>query len=256
MKKRIVIKVGSAVLTENNHIAKERMLNLVTLIANLKKKYDVVLVTSGAVAAGYAALKLDKSKQIGKKALAAAGQPILMTSYKKKFDIYNIDTAQILLTEDDFDSRKRTKMFQEIINAHLNNDILPIVNENDITSTPEQLFGDNDQLSANVAYAIDAELLVILSDIDGYYDANPDKHKDAKLYKVLDHIPKDALKEDFTPKNPFATGGIVTKLMAADFLLKYNKKMFLCNGFDLESARSFLLEDKHTLGTLFKPSND
>jgi glutamate 5-kinase len=254
--KRIVIKVGSAVLTEKNQIAKERMLNLVTLIAHLKKKYDVVLVTSGAVAAGYAALKLDKSKQIGKKALAAAGQPILMTSYKKKFDIYNIDTAQILLTEDDFDSRKRTKMFQEIINAHLDNDILPIVNENDITSTPEQLFGDNDQLSANVAYAIDAELLVILSDIDGYYDANPDKHKDAKLYKTLHKIPEGALKEDYTPKNPFATGGIVTKLMAADFLLKHNKKMFLCNGFDLSSAESFLLEGEHTLGTLFIPEGD
>lgn len=253
MKKRIVIKVGSAVLTEKNQIAKERMLNLVTLIAHLKKIYDVVLVTSGAVAAGYAALKLDKSKQIGKKALAAAGQPILMTSYKKKFDIYNIDTAQILLTEDDFDSRKRTKMFQEIINAHLENDILPIVNENDITSTPEQLFGDNDQLSANVAYAIDSEILVILSDIDGYYDANPDKHKDAKLYKVLHEIPKNALKEEYTPKNPFATGGIVTKLMAADFLLKHNKKMFLCNGFDLSSAESFLLDGEHTLGTLFTP---
>jgi glutamate 5-kinase len=253
MKKRIVIKVGSAVLTEKNQIAKERMLNLVTLIAHLKKKYDVVLVTSGAVAAGYAALKLDKSKQIGKKALAAAGQPILMTSYKKKFDIYNIDTAQILLTEDDFDSRKRTKMFQEIINAHLQNDILPIVNENDITSTPEQLFGDNDQLSANVAYAIDAEILIILSDIDGYYDANPDKHKDATLYKELSQIPEGALKENYTPKNPFATGGIVTKLMAADFLLKHHKKMFLCNGFDLSSAESFLLHGEHKLGTLFKP---
>jgi len=113
--KRIVIKVGSAVLTQNNNIAKERMLNLVSLIAEVKKKYDVVLVTSGAVAAGYSSLKLDKKKQIGKKALAAAGQPILMTSYKKKFDIYGIDTAQILLTEDDFDSRKQTTMFQEII---------------------------------------------------------------------------------------------------------------------------------------------
>ena len=79
-KKRIVIKVGTAVLTDNNNIAKERMMNLVTLIANLKKTYDVILVTSGAVAAGYSTLKLDKSKQIGRKALAAAGQPILMRS--------------------------------------------------------------------------------------------------------------------------------------------------------------------------------
>lgn len=249
---RIVIKVGSAVLTHKNKIAKERMLNLVSLIAKLKEKFDVVLVTSGAVAAGYSALKLDKNKQIGKKAIAAAGQPILMTSYKKKFDIYDIDTAQILLTEDDFDSRKRTKMFQEIIDAQLDNNILPIVNENDITSTPEQLFGDNDQLSANVAHAIDAELLVILSDIDGYYDKNPQENKDAKIYKVLNELPEGVLKDDATPNDPFATGGIVTKLKAADFMMKHCRKMFLTNGFDLSAAESFLLYDKHTLGTLFE----
>ena len=249
---RIVIKVGSAVLTNKNQIAKERMLNLVHLIAKLRKEYDVVLVTSGAVAAGYSALKLDKSKQIGKKAIAAAGQPILMTSYKKKFDIFEIDTAQILLTEDDFDSRKRTKMFQEIIDAHLDNDILPIVNENDITSTPEQLFGDNDQLSATVAHAIKADLLVILSDIDGYYNKNPQEHDDAKIYSVLNELPEGTLKDDMTPNNPFATGGIVTKLKAADFMMKHGRKMFLTNGFDLSSAESFLLEDKQISGTLFE----
>ena len=251
--KRIVIKVGSAVLTYKNKIAKERMLNLVSLISKLKEKYDVVLVTSGAVAAGYSALKLDKNKQIGKKAIAAAGQPILMTSYKKKFDIYDIDTAQILLTEDDFDSRKRTKMFQEIIDAQLDNDILPIINENDITSTPEQLFGDNDQLSANVAHAINADLLVILSDIDGYYDKNPQENDDAKIFKVVHEIPKEMLEDKATPNNPFATGGIVTKLKAANFMIKHKRKMFLTNGFDLSSAESFLLDDNHRLGTLFMP---
>lgn len=251
--KRIVIKVGTAVLTENNNIAKERMMNLVTLIANLKKTYNVILVTSGAVAAGYSTLKLDKSKQIGKKALAAAGQPILMSSYKRKFGIYDIDTAQILLTEDDFDSRKRTLMFQEIINTHLDYDILPIINENDITSTPEQTFGDNDQLSAHVAYATNADLLVILSDIDGYYDKNPRDFKDAKLIKVITEIPKEALADDSSANNAFATGGIVTKLKAADFLMKRGKKMFLCNGFDLSGAESYLFKGEHTLGTLFKP---
>ncbi len=254
--KRIVIKVGSAVLTQNNEIAKERMLNLVNLIAKLRKKYEIILVSSGAVAAGYSALKLDKSKQIGKKAIAAAGQPILMSSYKKKFDIFGMDTAQILLTEDDFDSRKRTKIFQEIIEMHINNNILPIVNENDITSTPEQLFGDNDQLSASVAYALDSDLLIILSDIDGYYDKNPSEHKDAKIFKVLTELPKGALEDEATPNDPFATGGIVTKLKAADFLMKRGKKMFLTNGFDLSAAESFLIDKKHTLGTLFAPKKN
>lgn len=253
--KRLVIKVGSAVLTHNNKIAKKRMINLVKMIAELRDKYNVILVTSAAVAAGYSALKLDKSKHISKKAIAAAGQPILMSSYKKKFDIYEIHTAQILLTEDDFDSRKRTKMFQEIINTHLDNEILPIVNENDITSTPDQIFGDNDQLSANVAYATDAELLVILSDIDGYYDKNPREYEDAKLYKIINELPKDALNDNASPSNDFATGGIVTKLKAADFLMERGKRMFLCNGFDLSAAESFLLEDKHTLGTLFQPKD-
>ena len=239
-------------LTHENKIAKERMLNLVHLIAKLRKKYDVVLVTSGAVAAGYSALKLDKTKQIGKKAIAAAGQPILMTSYKKKFDIFEIDTAQILLTEDDFDSTKRTKMLQDILDAHLNNDILPIVNENDITSTPEQLFGDNDQLSAHVAHAVGAELLIILSDIDGYYDKNPQEFSDAKMFEVMHEIPKELLQDDATPNNEFATGGIVTKLKAADFMIKHGRKMFLTNGFDLSAAESYLLDEVYISGTLFE----
>lgn len=176
-----------------------------------------------------------------------------MTAYKKKFDIYDIPTAQILLTEDDFDSRKRTKMFQEIIDAHLENNILPIINENDITSTPEQLFGDNDQLSAHVTHAVGAELLVILSDIDGYYDKNPQEFEDAKLYKTVNELPQSVLIDTSTPNNEFATGGIVTKLKAADFLISRKRKMFLCNGFDLGAAESFLLRDKHELGTLFEP---
>jgi len=137
----------------------------------------------------------------------------------------------------------------------LENNIVPIINENDISSTPEQLFGDNDQLSANVAHAIKAELLVILSDIDGYFDKNPSEHKDAKLFKVLDEIPKGALREEVSPNNAFATGGIVTKLMAANFLMQHGRKMFLSNGFDLKSTESFLLDDKHELGTLFIPKN-
>lgn len=253
---RIVIKVGSAVLTQDNQIAKERMLNLVSLIAKIKTKYDVILVTSGAVAAGYATLKLDKKKQIGKKALAAAGQPILMASYKKKFDIFDIDIAQILLTEDDFDSRRRTKMFQEIIDALLANGILPIVNENDISSTPEQLFGDNDQLSANVAHAVDANLLVILSDIDGYYDKNPKEHSDAKIYPLIQKLPESALLDEATPNNEFATGGIVTKLKAAHYMMKRGRQMFLCSGFDLSAAESYLLDQKQTLGTLFSASEE
>lgn len=250
--KRIVIKVGSGILTENGTIAKERMLNLVTLIAKLQKEHEVILVSSGAVASGYTALKLDRKEHISKKVLAALGQPILMSSYKKKFDIFNLDTAQILLTEEDFDSRKRTAICTEIIETLLSNRIIPIVNENDITTTSEQVFGDNDQLSAHVAHYMNAELLVVLSDIDGYYDKNPKEHADAQLLKTVHTIPNEALNASHTPNNAFATGGIVTKLIAADFLMKRGRKMFLCNGYNLEAIERYLLQGEHTCGTLFE----
>lgn len=251
--KRIVLKVGSSVLTEDGEIAKERMYNLVSFIAELRKKYEVVLVTSGAVSAGYTTLKLDKRKDISKKVLAAVGQPILMSSYKKKFDIYDVDTAQILLTEDDFDSRKRTEIFRQIINTSLEKGILPIVNENDISSTPDQLFGDNDQLAARVAHHTKSELLVILSDIDGYYDSNPSDNPDAKILKEVNTLTEKELQASHSPNNEFATGGIVTKLVAADFLISKGREMFLCSGFDLTTAKEYLLEGRHNKGTLFKP---
>ncbi|WP_457743397.1 glutamate 5-kinase [Sulfurimonas sp.] len=251
--KRVVFKVGSSVLTNLDNIAKERMLNLVSLLAQARQKYEVILVTSGAVAAGYTALKLDRKKEVSKRVLASVGQPILMSSYKNKFDIFNVDIAQILLTEDDFDSRVHTKIFQQIIERTLANDILPIINENDISTTPEQLFGDNDQLSAHVAHYINADILIILSDIDGYYEENPKTNPDAKLRKVVTEIKDEELNQEHSPNNEFATGGIVTKLKAAKYMIDKKREMFLCNGYDLSSAREFLFENNYTKGTLFCP---
>lgn len=249
--KRIVIKVGSSVLTEINTIANERMLNLVSLIAEARKKYEVILVSSGAVAAGYTALKLDRDKHISKKVLAAIGQPILMSGYKDKFDIYGIDTAQILLTEDDLDSRTHTEIFQQIIDKILENGILPIVNENDISTTPEQLFGDNDQLSAHVAHHTNSDKLIILSDIEGLYDSNPKDNPKAKIRKIVNEIKEEELTQKFVPSSKFASGGIVTKLKAAEYIMAQNKEMFLCSGYDLSTAREFLMNDIHNNGTLF-----
>jgi len=251
--KRVTLKVGSSVLTNNNSIAKERMLNLVSLIAELRKKYEVILVSSGAVAAGYTALKLDRKKITSKKVLAAVGQPILMSSYKSLFDIYDIDTSQILLTEEDFESSPHIDIFNQIIDAQMDNDIMPIVNENDITTISDQVFGDNDQLSAHVAYHTRSDLLVILSDIDGYYDKNPIDHKDAKIIPELNSIPQSALNQAHSPNHEFATGGIVTKLMAANFLMERGKQMFLCNGHDLVTAHEYLLDGIQNKGTLFLP---
>jgi len=253
---RITLKVGSGVLTENNEIAKQRMLNLVSFIARLKQRYDIILVTSGAVAAGYTALELDRNKNISKKVLASIGQPILMSSYKAMFDIYDIDTSQILLTEEDFESLPHIEIVKQIVDALVDNEILPVVNENDITTISDQVFGDNDQLAAHVAHYTDSDLLVILSDIDGYYDKNPTTHDDASIIRHISEIPVKALDENHSPNNEFATGGIVTKLMAAKFLMNNGRKMFLCNGYDLTTAEEYLLEGIQNKGTLFEPQPD
>jgi len=249
--KRIVIKVGSSVLTERTDIAKERMLKLVSLISECRKKYEVILVSSGAVAAGYTAVQLNRNVPTSKKVLASIGQPILMSSYKNKFDIFDVTISQILLTEDDFDSRVHTQIFQDIMERTLKNDILPIVNENDISTTPDQLFGDNDQLSGHVTHYTDADMLIILSDIDGYYDKNPHEHKDAKILKIVNTITEEELAQTVTPNSEFATGGIVTKLKAAQYIIENKKEMFLCSGYDLTAARDFLIHGIHNKGTLF-----
>lgn len=249
--KRIVIKVGSSVLINGDDIATERMLNIISLIVDLRKKHEVILVTSGAVAAGYTAVKLNKLVPTSKKVLASLGQPILMSSYKSLFDIFDVTISQILMTEDDFNSRPHTEIFQEIIERTFKNEILAIVNENDISTTPEQLFGDNDQLSAHVTNYAGADLLVILSDIDGYYDSNPKDNPKAKIRKQVNELTEEELNQEFTPNSKFASGGIATKLKAAQYIMEKDLEMFLCNGFDLTAARSYLLDEVHEKGTLF-----
>lgn len=252
--KRIVIKVGSAVLTEQNRVAKERMLALVELIADLKSSYEVILVSSGAVAAGYTELKLDKSLLENRQTLAAIGQPLLINSYNKKFSGFHITVSQLLLTADDFDSRKRTSNAQKAIEVMLQNNIVPIINENDVTGVEELVFGDNDRLSAHACFFFECDMLVILTDIDGYYDKNPKTHDDAKIKKVVHSISEEELRIKEEPGSTFATGGITTKLQAADFLIKRGRQMFLTSGFDLGYIRSFLLDGEHTRGTLFTKS--
>lgn len=253
--KRIVLKVGSAVLTEQNRIAHERMQNLVDLIAELKEKYEIILVSSGAVAAGYTELKLDKKVIANKQALASIGQPILLTRYKKKFDRYGIIPAQVLVTAANFNTLEQSKRVVETIDTLLENGAIPIINENDATATAELELGDNDQLSAYAAYHFNADMLVILSDIDAYYDKDPNTHDDAKVCKVVHLITKEELEREVTPNNTFATGGIVTKLKSAHYLLEHETPMFLASGFDLSDIRSYLLDGKHEGGTLFTPEH-
>ncbi|TLD85351.1 glutamate 5-kinase [Helicobacter sp. MIT 11-5569] len=252
--KRIVIKVGSAILVENQRINLARIEALAQLIAKLRSAYEVILVSSGAVAAGYTELKLDKTNLSNKQALAAIGQPLLMQIYANVFEKHKITTAQVLLTAYDFDSRKHTQNARNAMEVLLENKVLPIINENDVIATGELKylgFGDNDQLSAHVTHFFDAYLLAILSDIDAYFDANPKENPNAKMRKVVTQIFEEELHAEATPNNAFATGGIVTKLKAAKFLLEHQKEMFLSNGKDLEVLHDFLMCNIHEKGTLF-----
>lgn len=253
--KRIVIKVGSHVLTENGTVAKPRMMALVELIATLKaNKYEVVLVSSGAVAAGFTLLPLDRSTIANRQALAAIGQPLLLSMYQENFAKFDLLCSQVLLYAEVFESQEHTQHAKDAIDKLLENNVLPIINENDTVSVQELVFGDNDRLSAHVAHYFDANLLVILSDIDAFYDKDPNQYDDAKRRAVVTYISKEELEAAHTPTNEFATGGIVTKLQSADFLMKHGREMFLASGFDLADVRSFLIDGEHRGGTLFTTS--
>lgn len=248
---RIVIKVGSAVLSQDGKLAYKRLENLVELIAKLSNNNEIILVSSGAVAAGYTLLPLDKTIVQNKQALASIGQSFLMHEYSKSFLKYNLLCSQVLLEKSIFNDSERLVHMQDAINVLLKNSVIPIINENDVTAIDELVFGDNDQLSAYVTYHTNSEMLVILSDIDGYYDDNPKTNTNAKVQKIVSNISANELNAKTSANSEFATGGIVTKLKAADFLLKHNKKMFLSNGFDLSNITKYLLQNIHDSGTLF-----
>ena len=250
--KRVVIKVGSHVLTENGAVSKPRMLALVELIAKIKaNNYDVILVSSGAVSAGHTQLQLDRSELANKQALAAIGQPLLLKMYQEKFARFNLLCAQVLLRADVFDDTEHIAYAKVAIDTLLKNNVVPIINENDTVSVEELVFGDNDRLSAHAAHHFNAELLVILSDIDAFYDIDPNKYDDAKRRAVVNTIHEDELNAEHTPNNEFATGGIVTKLQSADYLMKQGREMFLTSGFDLSDVYAFLIDGEHKGGTLF-----
>lgn len=251
LKERIVIKVGSAVLTQGDGVALERMQALAHFIADLRECYEVILVSSGAVAAGYTKLKLDRGVLRNKQALAAIGQPILMRHYARKFAKRDILVAQVLVTAANLHKADDTKRVRNTVDTLLQNGVLPIVNENDATATDELVVGDNDQLSAYIAKIAKAKMLVILSDIDAYYDKDPRHHSDAKIQKIVRAIPKEELEREVTPHSLFATGGIVTKLKAASYLLEHGIDTYLASGFDLSDAKEFLLKKNHIGGTLF-----
>ena len=233
--RRVVIKVGSALLVDEakNTINTGWLAGIAEDIARLKSAgKDVVVVSSGAIALGSRLLKIHHKKLNlqEKQAAAAAGQVILAHAWMGALGAHNVQTAQILLSPDDTETRRKHLNARATMSALLALGAVPVVNENDTVATAEIRFGDNDRLAARVAAMIGAELLVLLSDVDGLYTANPSHDAGAKHLAQIDHITDDILAMAGTANASYASGGMVTKLEAARIATAAGCHMIICDG--------------------------
>ena len=256
--KRIVVKVGTSTLTyENGNINLGRIEKLTRVLSDMiNSGKEVTLVSSGAIGVGVNKLKLKaKPKSIREKqAVAAVGQCELMHIYSKLFGEYSHTVGQVLLTRDVIEDKHIRKNVSNTFKTLLQKGIVPIVNENDTVAIDEieniVKFGDNDQLSAIVSALVDADLLIILSDIDGFYDSNPKENENAKLLEQIDEVTEEFEECAGGAGSSLGTGGMITKLAAAKIAAKYNVDMVLANGENPEILRGIL--NGENIGTLFK----
>lgn len=255
--KRVILKVGTSTLTHpTGHLNIRRIEHFVKVLADLKNAgKEIILVTSGAIAVGVGELGLaERPKDIPtRQACAAVGQCELMYIYDKLFSSYNHHVAQVLLTRDILDSEVKMKHVKNTFNRLLSLHVIPIVNENDTVSIDEMqgdTIGDNDTLSAIVGGLAEADLLIILSDIDGLYDKNPKECSEAKLIPRVDDITEEirALAGDKGSK--FGTGGMITKLHAAEYAMAAGFPMIIING--QNPSILYDLYDGKEAGTIFE----
>lgn len=253
-KKRIVVKIGSSSLTheETGDINLEKMERLVRVLTDLNNQgREVILVSSGAIAAGRKSLGFTEkpTEKSVKQACAAVGQARLMMLYQKLFAEYNQTTAQILLTKytmiNDISRENAHNTFHEL--ARLK--VIPIVNENDTVSTDEIEFGDNDTLSALVAALVEADMLILLSDIDGLYTDDPRKNKAARFLSVVPSITEEIMAMGKGAGSSVGTGGMSTKITAARIAGGCGADMVIANGADVGIIREIM--DGKQAGTLF-----
>ncbi|MCP4649428.1 MAG: glutamate 5-kinase [PVC group bacterium] len=248
----VVVKVGSSILvSKDNKLDKRRMQNISSQICRLKSKgINVVLVSSGAIASGMTLLKYtNRPKTIEElQAAAAIGQSQLMHDYEKLFRKNKILTAQVLLTPDDLHNRQRYLNARNTILTLLEKGVVPIVNENDTVATDEIRFGDNDKLSSLVATLIDAQLLIILSDVDGVYD------KQGKVVEEVREIDSFVTGLAQDTKRQTSVGGMVTKIEAAKIATNAGIVMVVANG--LTKDILLKIQDGYKYGTWFMPQTN
>ncbi|SDF21589.1 glutamate 5-kinase [Sporolituus thermophilus] len=253
--RRIVVKVGTSTLTHStgklNLLRIERLVRELSDLANQGKQ--IILVTSGAVGAGMDRLGLkEKPKTIPEKqAAAAVGQGILMHTYEKLFGEYGQTVAQVLLTREDSVNRKRYANSRNTLLTLLNMGVIPIINENDAVAIDELKIGDNDTLSAMVASIVDADVLIILSDVEGVYTANPQTNPDAALIGEIREITPDVEALAGGPGTVRGTGGMYTKIQAAKIAMSSGVMMVIASGSRDGVVREVLSGAE--IGTLFVP---
>ncbi|WP_311407788.1 glutamate 5-kinase [Liquorilactobacillus uvarum] len=255
---RIVVKVGTSTLTHPNGKLNLQAIDQLcyTLSGLVNEGKQVVLVSSGAIGVGLGLMGIDErpSSIPQQQAIAAVGQTQLMTVYQQRFAIYGQKIGQILLTHDVVDYPISHQNVLNTFENLLRLNVIPIVNENDTVAVDEldhhTKFGDNDQLSAIVATTIDADLLIMLSDIDGFFDKNPRKFADATLKSKINHIDKQTFEGAGGQGTKLGTGGMTTKLKAAQKMLDAGKSMILANGEN--PSIIFKLLQGEPLGTLFQ----
>lgn len=231
---RIVVKIGTSTLAHSTgRLNIRRIEELCKVLSDLKNAgHEIILVSSGAIGMGVGKLSLSKRPEDipTKQAAAAVGQCELMYTYDKLFTEYNHNVAQLLITAPDIEDGVRKLNFHNTLERLLELGVLPIVNENDTVSTDEIEIGDNDTLSAIVTANVNADLLVLLSDIDGLYDSDPHKNKDAKLIETVSEINDDIMKLAGDKGSALGTGGMITKLNAAKIATAAGCEMVIANG--------------------------
>jgi glutamate 5-kinase len=251
--RRIVLKVGSRVLTAKGRTLSQPVFDRLAKEVSAAKKmgFEIVIVSSGAIAAGMGRLGLpEKPKTMPQKqASAAIGQSTLMWNYERAFSFFGERVAQILLTRDDLSNRKRYLHARNTLFALLGFGVIPIINENDTVVVEEIKFGDNDNLSALVTNLVSADLLVILSDIDGLYDRDPRLHKGAKLIPLVSEFTEELERKASGTISPIGIGGMVTKLQAARKAALFGLPTVLANG-TVEGMLEKILRAEE-VGTLF-----
>ncbi len=231
---RIVVKIGTSTLAHaTGHLNIRRVEELCKVICDIiNAGHQVIMVSSGAIGMGVGKLGLpQRPKDIPtKQAAAAVGQCELMYTYDKLFLQYHHTVAQLLITADDIANEERHENFSNTINRLLDLGAIPIINENDTVATAELGIGDNDTLAAFVAESIHADTLVLLSDIDGLYTADPHSNPEARLIPVVNHLSDDILALAGGSSTSQGTGGMVTKLKAAEICLGCGCDMIITNG--------------------------